>query len=167
MQSTGSGGGNITSTAAAAAIYVDDVYNGVGGGYDLDRVEVLRGPQGTLYGRSATSGVVAIYTGNPDASRFSASGASEFGNYDLRHYTAAVNIPLIEDTLALRLSGNLYNRDGYYSAEGEKRTWRLSSFRAKMLWTPTRQLLGPGWLRPGIHLEPHRRRDDQPSRLAE
>ena len=135
VQSNGGGGGSITSTAAAAAIYVDDVFSGIGGGYNIDRVEVLRGPQGTLYGRSATSGVVAIHTREPDATVFSAEGTVEGGNYDLRHYTGDVNLPLISDQLALRLSGNLAERDGYYSAQGDAR--KNTDFRAKALWTPT------------------------------
>ena len=114
---------------------MDDVFSGIGGGYDIDRVEVLRGPQGTLYGRSATSGVVAIHTHDPDATQFSADGTAEFGNYDLRHVTGDVNVPVISDKLALRVSGNLYERDGYYTAQGDARTNK--DFRAKALWTPT------------------------------
>ena len=53
------------SPAPGTAVYVDGVYEGVGSGYDIERVEVLRGPQGTLYGRSATTGVVAFHTRNP------------------------------------------------------------------------------------------------------
>jgi len=135
VQSNTGAGGSITTTTAAAAIYVDDVYNGVGGGYDIDRVEVLRGPQGTLYGRSATSGVVAIHTGDPSTTRISADGAAELGNYALRHFTGEVNLPIVNDKLALRVSGNLYERDGYYTADGG--ALKSTDFRAKVLWTPT------------------------------
>jgi len=138
VQSNAGAGGSVTSTAAAAAIYVDDVYSGIGGGYDIDRVEVLRGPQGTLYGRSATSGVVAIHTGNPNSAGFGAGGAVELGNYGMRHYTGDLNLPAIEGKLALRVSGNLYDREGYYSAEGGALTNR--DFRAKALWTPNDSL---------------------------
>ena len=135
VQSNAGTPGSITSTAAAAAIYVDDVYDGLGGGYDIDRVEVLRGPQGTLYGRSATAGVVAIHTGDPNAARVSAEAAVEFGSYDLRHFTGNVNLPLIQDKLAVRVSGNLYERNGYYTADGDKRT--NSDYKVKALYTPT------------------------------
>ncbi|EIZ77730.1 putative outer membrane salicin receptor [Novosphingobium sp. Rr 2-17] len=135
IQSNSGAGGSITSTAASAAIYVDDVYNGIGGGYDIDRVEVLRGPQGTLYGRSATAGVVAIHTQAPDTTTVSAQGTAEFGNYNLIHIAGGVNVPVIQDKLAVRVSGNLYERDGYYSADGDARSSK--SLRAKALWTPT------------------------------
>jgi outer membrane receptor for monomeric catechols len=64
------------SPTPATAVYVDGVYEGVGGAYDLDRVEVLRGPQGTLYGRSATAGVVAFHTRNPTMGEFEANGCN-------------------------------------------------------------------------------------------
>jgi len=134
QSNTGAGGSSITA-AAAAAIYVDDVYNGIGGNYDIDRVEVLRGPQGTLYGRSATAGVVAIHTGDPNTTRFSADGSAEFGDYDLRHWTGEVNVPIINDTLAVRVSANEYDREGYYSAKGGEVS--TDDFRVKALWTPT------------------------------
>jgi len=135
VQSNSGTPGSITSTAAAAAIYVDDVYNGVGSTYDINRVEILRGPQGTLYGRSATAGVVAIHTYDPNTARLSAEAAVEIGNYDLRHYTGDVNLPLIQDKLAVRVSGNLYKRDGYYAADGG--ALANSDLRAKALYTPT------------------------------
>jgi iron complex outermembrane receptor protein len=135
VQSNGGAGGSVTSTAPAAAIYVDDVYSGIGGGYDIDRVEVLRGPQGTLYGRSATSGVVAIRTGEPDTARFGAQGAAEFGNYSLTHISGYVNVPIVNDKLALRVSGNLFDRDGYYSADGG--ALKNKDFRVKGLWNAT------------------------------
>ncbi|EIZ77864.1 putative outer membrane salicin receptor [Novosphingobium sp. Rr 2-17] len=135
IQSNSGAGGSTTSTASAAAIYVDDVYNGLGSAYDIDRVEVLRGPQGTLYGRSATAGVVAMHTGDPNTSIFSMSGTGEVGNYNMHHVTGYVNIPIVQDKLAVRVSGNFYERDGYYSAEGGALS--NEAFRVKALWTPT------------------------------
>lgn len=135
IQSNSGVGGSATSTSSAAAIYVDDVYNGVGGNYDIARVEVLRGPQGTLYGRSATAGVVAIHTNDPDSKGFSVEGTAELGNYNLRHFVGELNVPIVTDKLALRVSGNYFARDGYYSTQGDAR--KSVSFRAKLLWTPS------------------------------
>jgi len=128
-------GGSITSTAAAAAIYVDGVYEGVGGNYDIDRVEVLRGPQGTLYGRSATSGVVATHTRNPSLDSFGANATIEGGNYGLRHYSAGVDLPIVSNLLGLRLSGNAYDRDGLYNGAGG--ATRNRDARAKLLYVPS------------------------------
>jgi iron complex outermembrane receptor protein len=75
------GGGAPTgiSTAPGVAVYVDGVIEGVGSSYDIERVEVLRGPQGTLYGRSATSGVVAFHTRNPSMDGFAGNASVEGG----------------------------------------------------------------------------------------
>ncbi|WP_244410713.1 TonB-dependent receptor [Nitrospirillum viridazoti] len=127
-------GGSTTSTASAAAIYVDGVYNGVGGSYDLERVEVLRGPQGTLYGRSATAGLVAIHTRDPDLQDFGGNATVETGNYSLQHYTAALNLPIVSDVLSARVSGNYYARDGYIDANGG--AVRSTDGRIKLLYKP-------------------------------
>jgi outer membrane receptor protein involved in Fe transport len=135
IQSNSGVGGSATSTSSAAAIYTDDVYNGLGGNYDITRAEVLRGPQGTLYGRSATAGIVAIHTNDPDTKRFGIEGTAEIGNYNLLHFVGALNVPIITDKLALRVSGNYFERDGYYSKDGDAR--QSTSVRAKLLWKPT------------------------------
>ena len=80
--------------------------------YDVERIEVLRGPQGTLFGRNATAGVVNVATAKPDLSGFGASGEFEYGNYDSKRARAMINIPLGE-TLGVRLAGFYLNRDGY------------------------------------------------------
>jgi outer membrane receptor protein involved in Fe transport len=80
--------------------------------YDLAQVEVLRGPQGTLFGRNATSGVVNFRTARPDLSGFGASGEAEYGNYDSVKVKGMVNLP-IGDTLGVRVAGFYLNRDGY------------------------------------------------------
>ncbi|HMO75014.1 MAG TPA: TonB-dependent receptor [Sphingopyxis sp.] len=80
--------------------------------FDLERIEVLRGPQGTLFGRNATSGVVNVVTAKPDMSGFGASGEFEYGNYNSIKAKGMVNLPL-GDTLGVRIAGFYLNRDGY------------------------------------------------------
>ncbi|MFN3523755.1 MAG: TonB-dependent receptor [Phenylobacterium sp.] len=79
--------------------------------YDVERVEVLRGPQGTLYGRNATGGVVNLITAKP-VDAFEAAFTAEFGNYDSLKYQGFVNIPLGE-MFALRAAGFALQRSGY------------------------------------------------------
>ena len=80
--------------------------------FDLERVEVLRGPQGTLFGRNATSGVVNVVTAKPDLSGFAASGEFEYGNYNSIKARGMVNVP-IGDAIGARVAGFYLNRDGY------------------------------------------------------
>jgi iron complex outermembrane recepter protein len=80
--------------------------------FDLERIEVLRGPQGTLYGRNATSGVVNVVTAKPKLGSFAANGEFEYGNYDSIKVKGMVNVPL-GDTLAVRLAGFYLNRGGF------------------------------------------------------
>jgi outer membrane receptor protein involved in Fe transport len=87
---------------------------------DIDHIEVLRGPQGTLYGARSMGGVVRIITKEPDLNNFSATvhgGASDTARTDQPNYTgdAVVNIPLIEDHAALRLSGFYDTEAGYFN----------------------------------------------------
>jgi iron complex outermembrane recepter protein len=80
--------------------------------FDVDRVEVLRGPQGTLYGRSATAGAINVITNAPKLGDLGGSLTAELGNYNTRRIEGALNIPL-GDTLALRVAGNANYRDGF------------------------------------------------------
>jgi len=80
--------------------------------YDLQRVEVLRGPQGTLYGRNATAGVVNLLSAKPKFA-FEAKLSADIGNYSSRRLEGMVNLPLVEDKVALRLAGAWTKRDGY------------------------------------------------------
>jgi iron complex outermembrane receptor protein len=79
--------------------------------FDLERVEVLRGPQGTLYGRSATGGVINLITAKPKH-ELQASAAVELGNFATRRADAMVNVPL-GDMFAVRAAVNYNKRDGY------------------------------------------------------
>lgn len=99
------------------AFNIDSVYIGrpqaqAAAFYDVERVEVLRGPQGTLYGRSSTAGVINVITARPKLGEQSGYANVEYGNYNARRVEAAVNMPL-GDTVAIRASGAFNKRDGY------------------------------------------------------
>jgi outer membrane receptor protein involved in Fe transport len=86
---------------------------------DIDHIEVLRGPQGTLYGARSMGGTVRVITKSPQLSQFTADihgGVSDTWNTTQPNYTgdAVVNIPIIQDRLALRLSGFYDNEAGYF-----------------------------------------------------
>ncbi|HYG26899.1 MAG TPA: TonB-dependent receptor [Caulobacteraceae bacterium] len=81
--------------------------------FDIERVEVLRGPQGTLYGRNATSGVINVISAKPDLNDFDGWIKGEVGNYHTKRLSAMINVPLVEDRLAVRLAGAFTDRVGY------------------------------------------------------
>jgi outer membrane receptor protein involved in Fe transport len=80
--------------------------------FDVERVEVLRGPQGTLYGRNATGGVVNIITAKP-TDTFEANIRAEYGNYNTQKLRGMVNLPIFGDKLAVRVAGTYLKRDGF------------------------------------------------------
>ena len=80
--------------------------------FDVQDVEVLRGPQGTLYGRNATAGVVNIVSAKP-TDQYQAFASVDFGNYNEHRLEGMANIPIIDDTLDLRAAGEWTSRDGY------------------------------------------------------
>ena len=80
--------------------------------FDVERVEVLRGPQGTLYGRNATSGVINVISSKPRLGEFEGELKLEAGNYNAQRVRGMVNVP-IGDTLAIRAAGAMTKRDGY------------------------------------------------------
>jgi iron complex outermembrane receptor protein len=80
--------------------------------FDLDNLEVLRGPQGTLYGRNATAGVVNIISALP-TDTYEAMLSADIGNYSNRRYEGMLNLPIVGDTLDLRIAGEWTKRDGY------------------------------------------------------
>ncbi len=79
--------------------------------YDVERVEVLRGPQGTLYGRNATGGVVNVMTAKP-VDHFAANIKGELGNFNTQKVRGMLNVPL-GDKVAVRVAGSLLKRDGF------------------------------------------------------
>jgi iron complex outermembrane receptor protein len=112
----------IADEASVAALY-----------YDLARIEVLKGPQGTLYGRNASAGAINIETQRP-IDDFGGYVTVEGGNYDLQHVTAALNVPLT-DTLAVRVATQYVRRDGYLSDGSDDD--RQKDARLSLSWKPT------------------------------
>ncbi len=102
--------------------------------YDLERVEVLKGPQGTLYGRGSTAGSMNIITKKPILGEFGGNIELEAGNYSLYKGTFALNIPIAEK-LAIRLAGRRLKRDGYNDAGYSDANSRAGRF--SLLWEPT------------------------------
>ncbi|MEM9304428.1 MAG: TonB-dependent receptor, partial [Pseudomonadota bacterium] len=82
--------------------------------FDIESVEVLRGPQGTLFGKNTTGGTVNVKTKDPDVTQGSVDVAGQIARYGEYQAKFAVNVPLIEDEFAIRFSGNFIESDGYY-----------------------------------------------------
>jgi iron complex outermembrane receptor protein len=128
----------------AVAYNLDGVYlarqrAALSGIYDLDRVEVLRGPQGTLYGRNATAGSINVITTKPDLAEASASGSIGFGNYNAFQATGAFNMPL-SDTVGFRGAFNVDRHDGYVDNFPNNRKFDdmdLQAGRVHLLWKPS------------------------------
>jgi iron complex outermembrane recepter protein len=103
---------------SAVAIFIDGVYrarNNVGltelG--EVERIEVLRGPQGTLFGRNASAGLINVITKGPEF-EFGGYGELSYGNYDYARAAAGVTGPLVADKIAARLDGVYMKRDGFF-----------------------------------------------------
>lgn len=99
------------------AIYVDGIYSPRAQGasvlmYDMERVEVLRGPQGTLFGRNATVGALSLISAKPKLGEFGGNVEVVAGNYDRLGVRGAINIP-VTDTLAFRVAFVTDRHDGY------------------------------------------------------
>lgn len=134
--------------SSPVASYVDEVYKGnpaIQGIqlFDLERIEVLRGPQGTLYGKNSTGGAINFITRKPS---FEAGGylTAGVGSQSRKEVNGAFDIPLIDDVLAFRLAGTWTEADGWFentlpgvadgNAIGEY------GIRASLLWQPTETL---------------------------
>ena len=130
-------------TEPSVGIFIDGIYSGRSGGSllfldDIARVEVLKGPQGTLFGRNTSAGAISIITNKPDATPMMRATA-EFGNYGQALFNVVANTP-ITDTLFLRVDGVVNRRNGYLrdAVTGETRERENStSGRVALRWAPT------------------------------
>lgn len=140
---------------SSVGLYVDGVFrarNGVGLSDlgEIERIEVLRGPQGTLFGKNTSAGVLNIITKGPEFD-FGANAELTAGNYDLRRASGSVTGPIVDDKLAFRLFAVHGERDGFMKLTvrepGGTRTTRsddqdYDSVRGQLLWTPNETVRG-------------------------
>ncbi len=142
-------GANLQSTVA---IYLDELPISSNGNstildpslYDVERIEFLRGPQGTLFGSGSLAGALRILTHDPDASRFDASALVDLGVMNegglRQRYHGMVNVPLVEDQLALRVVGFSRHEEGWVDNVGtgieDANTLIQYGGRAILQWEP-------------------------------
>jgi outer membrane receptor protein involved in Fe transport len=136
---------------SAVGIFVDGVYRARNGVAltdigEISQVEVLRGPQGTLFGRNTSAGLITVRTAGPDLSGFGGSAEATLGNYGEQRFSGTVTGPIVEDQLGFRLFAATGQRDGYFdvvNAAGQTRdvnnrdVWTV---RGQLLWEPTPDL---------------------------
>ncbi len=101
---------------SSVGLYVDGVYRARQGSFindltDVERIEILRGPQGTLFGRNTPAGAISVVTAQPEF-EFGGFGEVQVGNFDLFNVKGAVTGPIVEDKVAARISGFYTSRDG-------------------------------------------------------
>lgn len=137
----------------SVATYVDGVVlgrqaMGINDLIDIERVEVLRGPQGTLFGKNASAGLINIVTKNPNLDEFSLDASVSYANQseddaDETKFAASVSAPIVEDQLGFRLTGYSNDRDGYLTNVNTGNEFNDKSeygVRGKLLWSPTSTL---------------------------
>ena len=105
-----------TNSQPGVTLHLDGVFMGRSSGfnaatYDVERIEVLRGPQGTLYGRNSTGGTINVISKSPDY-ELSGRGDVRYGSYDNVRFRGALNVPIVEDKLAARVTFVSEDRDG-------------------------------------------------------
>lgn len=134
---------------AAVAVYVDGVPQAQPGSVfstmlDIARIEVLNGPQGTLYGKNAPAGLISIYTNNPSMNEFGGYLTSSYSSWDTSNNMAAVDIPLLDDKLAMRIAGMYARSDGFMDnavpGVNEANGKDHKGVRTKLLWQPNDDL---------------------------
>lgn len=139
--------GNNSGLEGAVGVFIDGVYRQRAGLamnnlFDIQRIEVLRGPQGTLFGKNTSAGAISVVPNTPQLGGFDASVKLGVGNFDNREVTGMLNAPIGEDAAA-RISGTWQQRDGYIE---DVRTGRDSFnkdrqlVRGMLLWEPNDNL---------------------------
>ncbi|MDA5193520.1 TonB-dependent receptor [Govanella unica] len=110
---------------------------------DIERIEVLRGPQGTLFGRNTSAGLINVITKNPNMKEFEGYVEGTYGNYDYYRLNGAVSGPLVEDVLGVRIEGVVQKRNGFlHEVNTDTDTMGLnrSFLRGKLQYQPNENL---------------------------
>lgn len=139
-------GTNLTAPVAPrVTTYLDGTYIGqsrnlFSGLFDLQQLELLRGPQGTLYGKSSPAGAITIRSANPNLEQVDGFVRQTFNDQDGTNSQVAVSIPLIENELGIRFSGlydNNENSDVYNRTLDKDAQTKTKAYRIVMLWEPS------------------------------
>ena len=121
-------------------VYVPTTTQALGSYVDLARIEVLRGPQGTLYGRNTFGGTINIHTQAPDLESVNGYVTGLYGDYDRTKLEAAINVPM-GNHFAVRVAGMMDEHDGYienkYPGGDDLRDKDTQYIRGTLLWAPT------------------------------
>ena len=109
--------GNNVGLESAVGVFLDGVYlsrpgAALGDLVDVERVEILRGPQGTLFGRNTSAGALTITTKKPNLNDVEGFGNASYGNFNFLNLQAGISVPLAQNTVGVRLSGAYRRRDG-------------------------------------------------------
>jgi len=135
--------GNNSGLESAVGIFLDGIYlsrPGVALGdlLDVEQVEVLRGPQGTLFGRNTSAGAIQIRTRKPDLNDVDGFANATYGNYDLKNIQAGVSVPIVPGQLAVRVSGAWRERDGWIrnAANDDVNDRNRYMVRGQLYWEP-------------------------------
>lgn len=133
--------GNNIGLESSVGVFIDGIYvaragSAISDGLDVKQVEVLRGPQGTLFGRNTSAGALVINTNKPNLQEFEGFANVSAGDYDFLNTQLVMNIPVIEDEFAIRLAGAYRERDGIIDGQGgyEGNTLDRLTFRGQALW---------------------------------
>lgn len=137
----------IRTVDPAVGVFIDGVYIGYGPTSVLDTldvasVEILRGPQGTLFGKNVTGGAVTVQTRRPEF-EFGGNVAATVGAFDRMDLQGAINLPIVEDTLAARVAFMAKNSDGFFdnlALDTTKSDVDVTVVRPSLRWTPTAEL---------------------------
>jgi iron complex outermembrane receptor protein len=108
--------------------------------FDVESIEVNRGPQGVLFGKNTIGGNIVVNRVRPKFNDFGINASAELGNFDSSSYKVRINIPLIEDQLALKVGAIKRERDGYYdnlTLGGTAGDVDFQSFTAALRWAPS------------------------------
>jgi iron complex outermembrane recepter protein len=132
----------------SAGVFLDEIYLGrptmvAFDAFDVERIEVVKGPQGTLYGRNVVGGAINVISAAPDLDDFSASLEGTLGDYERADAAAVLNLPLTEGTAALRASGSVRTHAGYADNQttgGELDDQDTRSARVQFLLQPSNNL---------------------------
>ncbi len=139
--------GNNIGLESAVGVFLDGVYlsrPGVALGdlVDVAQIEVLRGPQGTLFGRNTSAGALHIKTKKPDLAESEYWANASIGNFDAYNVQAGLSVPILEDQLGFRFSGAWRDQDGFVesSTGAESGTRDRYSLRGQLYWAPTEDI---------------------------